>query len=134
MIIDCHGHYTTAPKALEDWLNRQVAGIKDPSAKPRVAELARVPAASASFPKSGDFGYTTNLPLSPHYWRSLDELVAAALLLYPRYLDPKTGLPCPPEILIQRMTEGTKHDGVVVQLRRLQGRFKKFATRAKGAH
>ena len=30
MIIDCHGHYTTAPKALEDWRNRQIAGIKDP--------------------------------------------------------------------------------------------------------
>ena len=32
MIIDCHGHYTTAPKALEDWRNRQIAGIKDPAA------------------------------------------------------------------------------------------------------
>ena len=32
MIIDCHGHYTTAPKALEDWRNRQIAGITDPSA------------------------------------------------------------------------------------------------------
>ena len=39
MIIDVHGHYTTAPKALEDWRNRQIAGIKDPSAKPRVSEL-----------------------------------------------------------------------------------------------
>ena len=29
MIIDVHGHYTTAPKALEDWRNRQIAGIKD---------------------------------------------------------------------------------------------------------
>jgi len=27
MIIDCHGHYTTAPKALEDWRNAQIAGI-----------------------------------------------------------------------------------------------------------
>ena len=34
MIIDCHGHYTTAPKALENWRNAQIAGIKDPSAKP----------------------------------------------------------------------------------------------------
>ncbi len=25
MIIDFHGHYTTAPKALEDWRNRQIA-------------------------------------------------------------------------------------------------------------
>ena len=39
MIIDCHGHYTTAPKALEDWRNRQIAGINDPSLKPRVSEL-----------------------------------------------------------------------------------------------
>ena len=23
MIIDCHGHYTTAPKALENWRNRR---------------------------------------------------------------------------------------------------------------
>jgi 4-oxalmesaconate hydratase len=39
MIIDCHGHYTTAPKALEDWRNRQVASIGDASMKPRVSEL-----------------------------------------------------------------------------------------------
>src|SRR6201995_2145451 len=39
MIIDCHGHYTTAPKALEEWRNRQIAGIKDPSQKPRVDQL-----------------------------------------------------------------------------------------------
>ncbi len=39
MIIDIHGHYTTAPKALENWRNAQIAGIKDPAAKPRVADL-----------------------------------------------------------------------------------------------
>ena len=39
MIIDCHGHYTTAPKALEAWRNRQIAGIKDPAQAPKVAEL-----------------------------------------------------------------------------------------------
>jgi 4-oxalmesaconate hydratase len=39
VIIDVHGHYTTAPKALEDWRNRQIAGIKDPGLKPRAAEL-----------------------------------------------------------------------------------------------
>ena len=59
--------------------------------------------------------------------RSLDELVAAVLLLYPRYLDPVTGLPCPPEILVRRIAEGgmRKQSGAVVQLRRLQGRLKK---------
>ncbi len=39
MIIDCHGHYTTAPKALEDWRNRQIAGIKDAAVMPKVSEL-----------------------------------------------------------------------------------------------
>ena len=39
MIIDCHGHYTTAPKALEDWRNRQIAGIKDSAMMPKVSEL-----------------------------------------------------------------------------------------------
>jgi 4-oxalmesaconate hydratase len=39
MIIDCHGHYTTAPKSLEDWRNRQIAGIKDPAAMPKASDL-----------------------------------------------------------------------------------------------
>ncbi len=39
MIIDVHGHYTTAPRALEAWRARQIAGITDPAAAPRVAEL-----------------------------------------------------------------------------------------------
>lgn len=32
--------------------------------------------------------------------RSVDELVAAALIRYPRYWDPGSGLPCPPETVI----------------------------------
>ena len=39
MIIDIHGHYTTAPKALENWRNAQIKGITDPGAKPRVDSL-----------------------------------------------------------------------------------------------
>ena len=39
MIIDCHGHYTTAPKALEAWRNRQIAGINDPAVMPARIEL-----------------------------------------------------------------------------------------------
>ena len=31
MIIDCHGHYTTAPKALQAYRDAQIAGLKDPS-------------------------------------------------------------------------------------------------------
>ena len=39
LIIDCHGHYTTAPKALEEWRNKQIAGIKDPASMPKVSDL-----------------------------------------------------------------------------------------------
>ena len=31
MIIDCHGHYTTAPKQLEAWRKAQIAALKNPS-------------------------------------------------------------------------------------------------------
>jgi 4-oxalmesaconate hydratase len=40
MIIDCHGHYTTAPRSLEEWRNRQIASVGDPARAPRAAELA----------------------------------------------------------------------------------------------
>ena len=31
MIIDCHGHYTTAPKALQTYRDAQIAALTDPS-------------------------------------------------------------------------------------------------------
>jgi 4-oxalmesaconate hydratase len=34
MIIDCHGHYTTAPKPLQDYRDAQIEGLKDRS-RPR---------------------------------------------------------------------------------------------------
>ncbi|BCM87112.1 capsular polysaccharide biosynthesis protein [Methylobacterium indicum] len=50
----------------------------------------------------------TDDPGSPRRTRrlTLDELVAGALVLYPRYVDPRTGLPCPPEVLVQRLAAG----------------------------
>ena len=39
MIIDCHGHYTTAPSGLEAWRKRQIAALGDPSKAPGVSEL-----------------------------------------------------------------------------------------------
>ncbi|MFM0491941.1 amidohydrolase, partial [Paraburkholderia graminis] len=39
MIIDIHGHYTTAPKALETWRNRQIAALGNPTDAPRPSEL-----------------------------------------------------------------------------------------------
>ncbi len=39
MIIDCHGHYTTAPQSLKDYRAEQVAGLDDPGYKPLPADL-----------------------------------------------------------------------------------------------
>jgi len=39
LIIDVHGHYTTAPRALEAWRNQQIAGIADPAAAPQRSDL-----------------------------------------------------------------------------------------------
>jgi capsular polysaccharide export protein len=56
---------------------------------------------------------------------TLEELAAAVLILYPRYLDPVTHLPCPVETLIQRVTEGTAHNRLswISRIRELQGRL-----------
>jgi 4-oxalmesaconate hydratase len=40
MIIDCHGHYTTAPKALEAFRKQQIAALQDKSGAPRAGSLA----------------------------------------------------------------------------------------------
>ena len=39
MIIDCHGHYTTAPQALKDYRAEQVAGLDDPAYEALPADL-----------------------------------------------------------------------------------------------
>lgn len=56
--------------------------------------------------------------------RSLDELVAAALLLYPRYVDPVTRLPCPAEVVVERMAQDRARIGSpLIWLREMEGRF-----------
>jgi len=39
MIIDCHGHYTTAPGELQKFRDAQIAGLKDPAQTPARASL-----------------------------------------------------------------------------------------------
>lgn len=83
------------------------------------------------------WGLTRDLgPVSPRRTarRTLDELVSAVLLCYPRYLDPETGLPCPPEILIRRLSAMTdrRQQGLVIQLRKIQGRYNRYLDRLRG--
>lgn len=61
---------------------------------------------------------------------TLDQLIAAVLIVYPRYLDPVTGLPCTPEVLIRRFGDGAAHNrlGWVTKLRQAQGWLSRWRT------
>ncbi len=70
------------------------------------------------------WGLTRDLAPPPRRGRRLTvmELAAAALILYPRYLDPIGGLPCSAEIAVERLAAGAGHGaGALPVLRRLQG-------------
>ena len=69
------------------------------------------------------WGLTTDLASIDRGRRlTLEELVAGALILYPRYIDPVTRLPCSPEIVIERLDDpGLWRPGLLVFARRLQG-------------
>ena len=71
------------------------------------------------------WGLTHDLaPLPARRGRQLtiDALVAAALILAPRYLDPQTGLPCPPEVVVERLAKANKSSySVLTGFRRAYG-------------
>jgi capsular polysaccharide export protein len=53
---------------------------------------------------------------------SLEQLAAGVLILYPRYMDPVTGMPCPVEVLMDRLAEPQHwRPGALARLRRLEG-------------
>ena len=60
---------------------------------------------------------------------ALTGLIHASLIDYPRYFDPKTGMPCPPEIAVERLADGdVPHQGRWNRtLAKLQGAFASYA-------
>ncbi|MEM7188381.1 MAG: capsular polysaccharide biosynthesis protein [Pseudomonadota bacterium] len=71
------------------------------------------------------WGLTNDLGDVPQRRRArpgLDGLVWAALIAYPSYRDPKTGLACTPEQIVERLAEGKPFQQATV-LSRLQGAF-----------
>jgi capsular polysaccharide export protein len=97
-----------------------VAGVPLPALLPHVdalhtltslsgfeALMRDVPVTTWGQPFYAGWGLTEDrAPLPPGrrgISRTLDELVAATLLLYPRYLDPVTLLPCPAEVMLDRL-------------------------------
>ena len=125
---------TTAPMAAliamadELHVNSSLAGFE--------ALLRGKPVTVHGVPFYAGWGVTTDrgpVPARRTARRTLDELVAAAYLLYPRYLDPETGLPCPPEVLVQRLTSGAPSldpaASAVVAVRRATGRVRRLLGR-----
>jgi capsular polysaccharide export protein len=79
------------------------------------------------------WGLTNDLgpvPVRRSTIRTIDELVAATLLLYPRYLDPVTGLPCPAEIVVSRLCASDHiNTSFIVGIRRMQGKVMRHLRR-----
>ncbi len=65
---------------------------------------------------------------------SINELVAATLIEYPRYLDPVTKLPCSPEVLVERLaTLPVPRATLLTRLRKAQGRVRRAFAGGDGA-
>lgn len=87
----------------------QCAGVETMTSLVGFEALLRGRAVTAhGQPFYAGWGLTEDLLPFPRRTRklSLDELVAVALILYPRYLDPVSSLPCRPELVVARLAEG----------------------------
>lgn len=89
------------------------------------ALLRGTPVVTHGHPFYAGWGLTTDLAAASRGELALPALVAGALILYPLYLDPKTRLPCPPEVLVDRLTQAPPPPGALARLRALQGRLAK---------
>lgn len=91
------------------------------------ALLREKPVTTHGVPFYAGWGLTTDrgpVPGRRTAKRKIDEIVAATLLLYPRYLDPQSGLPCPPETIVARLSiPDPSRPDLLVGMRRLQGKL-----------
>jgi capsular polysaccharide export protein len=96
------------------------------------ALLRGVPVTCLGAPFYAGWGLTHDLGPVPQHRRarpSLAALAHAALIAYPRYHDPLTGLPCPPEVALDRLADGAGLRGRpgLRALAKLQGWFAGWA-------
>ncbi len=92
------------------------------------ALLRGLPVTCLGAPFYAGWGLTTDLGPIPARRQArvpLLQLAHAALIAYPRYVDPVTGLPCPAEVVAERLARGTvPHPGAANRaLAKLQGAF-----------
>ncbi|RMH41312.1 MAG: capsular polysaccharide biosynthesis protein [Alphaproteobacteria bacterium] len=85
----------------EVWTLTSLAGFE--------ALLRGIPVTCLGTPFYAGWGLTRDLGRVPARRRarpSVEALVHAALIDFPRYRDPVSGLPCPPEVIVERLTAG----------------------------
>jgi capsular polysaccharide export protein len=95
------------------------------------ALLRGLPVTCLGMPFYAGWGLTQDLMAAPPWRRArpdLTALVHAALIDYPRYLDPVTGLPCPVEVAVDRLAAGDLPSagpwvGILAKLQGLKATF-----------
>jgi len=125
MIIDCHGHYTTAPKALQSYRDAQIAELKSPSGlrekgSVRISddEIKAIEGAQLKFQRERGSDVTIFSPrasamthhigdatTSLHWSQHCNDLVARVCSLYPRNFVGVCQLPQTPSHPIANCTE-----------------------------
>ena len=112
MIVDCHGHYTTAPQALWDWRKKQVAGQKPDALKISDQEirdslegaqlkLQRERGADLTFfsPRAGSMEHHVgDAAVSAAWSRECNDLIHRVCSLYPENFAPVCQLPQSPGV------------------------------------
>jgi capsular polysaccharide export protein len=95
------------------------------------ALLRGIPVTCHGLPFYAGWGLTTDLSPCSRRQRqlSLDQLVAGALILYPRYYDPVSKLPCDPETIIRRIAEQRSHPDRPSLLRSIRSWYGKVRRR-----
>jgi capsular polysaccharide export protein len=121
LIVSDHPIASLIDLADEVHVNTSLAGFE--------ALLRGKPVVTHGVPFYAGWGLTRDLGPVPERRstrRSLGELVAISLLVYPRYLDPVTNLPCPAEVVVERLcADQAPAGGLLVGLRRFQGQLRR---------
>jgi 4-oxalmesaconate hydratase len=117
MIVDCHGHYTTAPQALWDWRKRQLSEKNPSSNELRIGDdeiresletnqlkLQRERGSDVTFfsPRAGSMEHHVgDAAISLAWSRVCNDLVYRACSLYPKNFAPVCQLPQSPGVAPQ---------------------------------
>ncbi|MSQ48761.1 MAG: amidohydrolase [Betaproteobacteria bacterium] len=114
MIIDCHGHYTTAPSGLGIWRKLQLSDAKSVSSKANISDdeirdslesaqlrLQRERGTDLTFfsPRAGSMEHHVGDEATSSAWsRQCNDLVHRACVLYPENFVPVCQLPQSPSV------------------------------------